>query len=94
MIKAVWRGKVIAEADSTEVVEGNHYFSPEALRREYLEPSDNHTTCPWKGDAHYYSIVVDGEKNAAAAWYYPDPKLAAKRIAGKVAFWKGVRIEM
>ena len=93
MIKAIWNRKVIAEADCTEIVEGNHYFPPEALRREFFRPSDAHTVCPWKGESHYYSLLVDGEENADAAWYYPDPKPEAQQIAGKVAFWKGVRIE-
>lgn len=93
MIKAIWNGAVIAAADRTEFVEGNHYFPPEALCREYLQPSDTHTVCPWKGMASYYTLRVDGEENIDAAWYYPDPKPAARNIAGKVAFWKGVRIE-
>jgi uncharacterized protein (DUF427 family) len=91
MVKAVWKGKVIAEADHTEIVEGNYYFPSESLHREFFQPSDTHTTCPWKGKAHYYT--VDGKENADAAWYYPEPKPAAQKIAGKVAFWKGVRIE-
>jgi len=93
MVRAVWNGKVIAESDRTEVVEGNHYFSPEHVRREFLVPSDHHSTCAWKGAASYYHVVVDGEQNRDAAWYYPDPKPAAKNISGKIAFWKGVRIE-
>lgn len=93
MIKAIWKGKVLAESDRTEVVEGNHYFPAEALRKEFFKPSETHSTCPWKGIASYYSIEVDGEKNPDAAWYYPEPKPAARNIAGRVAFWKGVRIE-
>ena len=93
MIKAIWNGKVVAEADRTEIVEGNHYFSREALRAEYFRPSDTHTTCPWKGMAYYYTLQVDGKENADAAWYYPSPKPAARNIADKVAFWKGVAIE-
>jgi uncharacterized protein (DUF427 family) len=93
MIRAIWNGKVLAEADRTEIVEGNHYFPREALRTEYLHPSETRTTCPWKGTAHYYTLRVDGKENADAAWYYPSPKPAAQNIAGRVAFWKGVRIE-
>lgn len=93
MIKAIWKGKVLAESDRTEVVEGNHYFPAEALHKEFFKPSETHSTCPWKGLASYYSIEVDGEKNPDAAWYYPEPKPAARNIAGRVAFWKGVRIE-
>lgn len=93
MIRAIWNGKVVAEADRTEIVEGNHYFSPEAVRMEYLHSSETRTTCPWKGTAHYYTLRVDGKENADAAWYYPSPKPAAQTIAGRVAFWKGVQIE-
>lgn len=92
-MRAVWNGTVIAESANTTVVEGNHYFPPEALRQEFLRPSDTRTVCPWKGVARYYSIVVGDKFNADAAWYYPEPKTAARRIAGKVAFWKGVRVE-
>jgi uncharacterized protein (DUF427 family) len=92
MIKATWNGKVIAEASQTDVVEGNHYFPADALRREYFRPSETRTTCSWKGQAHYYTLNVDGKQNVDAAWYYPEPKSAAQQIAGKVAFWKGVRI--
>jgi uncharacterized protein (DUF427 family) len=93
MAKAIWNGKVIAEADHTEMVEGNHYFPSESLRREFFRPSDTLTTCPWKGKAHYYTLLVDGKENPDAAWYYPEPNPAAQKIAGNVAFWKGVRIE-
>lgn len=93
MVKAIWKGKVLAESDRTEVVEGNHYFPADAVHKEFFRPSETHSTCPWKGIASYYSIEVDGEKNPDAAWYYPDPKPAARNIAGRVAFWKGVRIE-
>ena len=92
MIKATWNGKVIAEASQTDIVEGNHYFPADALRREYFRPSETRTTCSWKGQAHYYTLNVDGKENVDAAWYYPEPKSAAQQIAGKVAFWKGVRI--
>lgn len=93
MVRAVWKGKVIAESARTEVIEGSHYFPLEDVRREFLTPSDHHTICAWKGTAHYYNVVVDDQQNPDAAWYYPDPKPAAKAISGKVAFWKGVRIE-
>lgn len=93
MVKAIWKGKVLAESDRTEVVEGNHYFPAEAVHKEFFKPSETHSVCPWKGVASYYSIEVDGEKNPDAAWYYPEPKPAACNIAGRIAFWKGVRIE-
>jgi uncharacterized protein (DUF427 family) len=93
MVKATWNGQVIAESDRTEVVEGNHYFPLEDVRQEFLSPSDHRTNCAWKGTAQYYNVVVDGQQNKDAAWYYADPKPAAKNIAGRVAFWKGVRTE-
>jgi uncharacterized protein (DUF427 family) len=92
-VKATWNGAVLAESDDTVVVEGNHYFPPEALRREHFQPSATHTTCPWKGVASYYDLVVGSEVNRDAAWYYPDPKEAAREIGGRVAFWRGVRVE-
>jgi uncharacterized protein (DUF427 family) len=93
MTKAVWKGAVLAESDRTVVVEGNHYFPPSAVHREYLRPSDTHTVCPWKGTAGYHHVEVDGERNPDAAWFYADPKPAAAEIKGYVAFWKGVRVE-
>lgn len=93
MVKAIWNGKVVAEADHTEILEGNHYFPAESVRREFFQQSDTHSICPWKGNAHYYTLRVDGKGNPDAAWYYPEPKPAAQRIAGQVAFWRGVRIE-
>lgn len=93
MPKAVWNGAVLAESEQTEIVEGNHYFPPDALKSEYFQDSSTHTTCPWKGVASYYSIVVDGQTNKDAAWYYPTPKDTAKNIAGYIAFWKGVKVE-
>jgi uncharacterized protein (DUF427 family) len=93
MAKAIWNGAVIAESDQTVVVEGNHYFPPDAVKKEYLRPSSRHTTCSWKGQASYYDVVVGGETNRDAAWYYPDPLPAAKNIAGHVAFWRGVTVE-
>lgn len=92
-MKAVWRGSVIAESGSTEVVEGNHYFPPDSLKREFLRESNTTSTCPWKGLASYYDIVVDGETNAGAAWYYPNPKPEAAQIKDHVAFWKGVEVQ-
>jgi len=92
MAKAVWNGVVLAESDRTVVVEGNHYFPPDALRREYFRDSATHTVCGWKGTASYYTIEVDGRTNADAAWYYPTPKPAAAEIAGHVAFWRGVQV--
>lgn len=93
MPRAVFNGKVVADSDATEVVEGNHYFPPSTIKNEYFEPSDRTTVCPWKGTASYYDVVVDGERGEAAAWYYPETKQAAKRIEGYVAFWKGVTVE-
>lgn len=92
-MKATWNGAVLAESDQTIVIEGNHYFPPESVRREYFVESDAHTTCPWKGVASYYDVAVDGKTNAGAAWYYPAPKDAAKQIKGYVAFWHGVEVE-
>jgi len=91
-MKAVWNGAVLAESDDTIIVEGNHYFPPDSINREYFRESDKHTTCPWKGLASYYDIAVDGEVNKDAAWYYPSPKDAAKQITGYVAFWRGVQV--
>jgi uncharacterized protein (DUF427 family) len=93
MPRAVWHGTVIAQSDRCEVVEGNPYFPPDAVKREYLRDSATHTVCGWKGTANYYDVVVDGEANHDAAWYYPEPKPAAHNIKGYVAFWKGVEIE-
>ena len=93
MAKALWKGTVIAESDRFELVEGNVYFPPEAVRREHLKESATHTVCPWKGTASYYTVVVDGEENKDSAWYYPDPKSAAANIKDHVAFWRGVTVE-
>ncbi len=92
-MKAIWNGTVIAESDSTEVVEGNHYFPPDSMNVEFLQPSEGTSTCPWKGVASYYNIVVNGETNEGAAWYYPNPKSAAAQIKDHVAFWKGVEVQ-
>lgn len=91
-MKAIWKGQVLAESEETVVVEGNHYFPPSSIKMEYFKQSDTITHCPWKGEARYYSIVVDGEENKDAAWYYASPKEAAKNITGRVAFWKGVTV--
>jgi len=93
MAKAIWNGIVIAESDSVQIVEGNVYFPPYALKREYFHESDTHSTCPWKGLANYYHIEVNGEVNNDAAWYYPEPNDAARYIKDHVAFWKGVKVE-
>jgi uncharacterized protein (DUF427 family) len=94
MPKATWNGAVLAESDRCQVVEGNQYFPPEDVNMDYFQVSQTHTTCGWKGLASYYSVVVDGQVNADAAWYYPEPKDAAKNIAGYIAFWKGVKVEV
>ncbi len=92
-MKAIWNGAVLADSDDTVVVEGNQYFPPDSINREYFRESGTHTTCPWKGEASYYDVVVNGESNKDAAWYYPAPKDAAKEIKDHVAFWRGVRVE-
>ena len=91
-MKAIWKNVVLADSNDTIVVEGNHYFPPETVHKGYLQESTTHTTCPWKGQASYYNIVVNGEQNQDAAWYYPDPKVAANNIQNYVAFWKGVEV--
>lgn len=93
MPRAIWNGAILAESDRCEVVEGNCYFPPNSIRREFFRPSTTYTTCFWKGQASYYDIEVAGKTNKDAAWYYPSPKEAAKHIAGHVAFWNGVQIE-
>jgi len=92
-MKALWNNTVLADSDQTIVIEGNHYFPPDSIKRQYFEPSDTHTFCPWKGEASYYDVEVNGEVNKDAAWYYPDPKPAAKEIKDYVAFWHGVKVE-
>jgi uncharacterized protein (DUF427 family) len=91
-VRALYHDAVIAESDGTVVVEGNHYFPIGDVDRSYLEDSSSHTTCPWKGEASYYSVVVDGDRSADAAWYYPEPKEAAAEIRDRVAFWRGVKV--
>lgn len=91
-MKAIWNGRVVAESDDTVVIENNHYFPPNTIHKEFFKPSDTHTMCPWKGQASYYTLEVDGQSNRDAAWYYPTTSHAAKPIEGYVAFWKGVRV--
>jgi uncharacterized protein (DUF427 family) len=92
MAKAVWNGKTLAESDKIEKVEGNLYFPADSIDSTLFKPSATTSVCPWKGTASYYTLVVDGKENADAAWYYPEPKDAAKQIMGHVAFWKGVEV--
>ena len=92
-MKAIWNGKTIAESDDTVVVENNHYFPLDSVDASVLKPSDTTTVCGWKGTANYYSLLVDGQENTDAAWYYGDPKEAAANIRGRVAFWKGVQVQ-
>ena len=91
-MKAIWNDTIIAESDDTVVVEGNHYFPASSLKVELFAPTDTHTVCGWKGTASYYTVTVGDQKNPDAAWYYPEPKEAAKEITGRVAFWKGVQV--
>jgi uncharacterized protein (DUF427 family) len=93
MAKAVWQGQVIAESDDFQVVEGNVYFPPGTIKEAFFEPSDHHSVCPWKGTASYYHVVVDGQRNENAAWFYPEAKVAAANIKGHVAFGKGVTVD-
>ncbi len=92
-MKAVWNNEILAESVKTVVVENNHYFPSDTLNMQFFVSSDSTSHCPWKGDASYYSVVVNGEKNEDAAWYYPEPKPAAKEIKGHVAFWRGIEIK-
>jgi uncharacterized protein (DUF427 family) len=91
-MRAIWKGTVVAESDDTVVVEGNHYFPAEALDKKYTLPSNTKTMCPWKGEASYLTLFVDGDANPDAVWFYPSPKEAAANIEGRVAFWKGVQV--
>lgn len=92
MPTARWNGQIVAQSDDTVVVEGNHYFPPESVNPDYLQPNDRQTSCPWKGVAGYYDLVVDGQCNEAAAWFYANPKDAAAEIKGRIAFWRGVEV--
>ncbi len=93
MPKATWEGAVLAESNQCVDVEGNQYFPLSAINKDYFKPSATQTVCPWKGTASYYDIEVNGKRNPDAAWYYPEPKAAARQITGHVAFWKGVKVE-
>lgn len=93
MASALWNGVVLAESEDTVIVEGNHYFPPGSIKMEYFRQSDSHTSCPWKGTASYYDLVVDGRVNPGAAWFYPEPKPAARQIRDYVAFWRGVSVQ-
>lgn len=92
-MKAIWNGKIIAESDDTVVIENNHYFPHESIKKEYFKSSDSNSVCPWKGTASYYTLEVDGKENIDAAWYYPEVSELAKGIKNRVAFWKGVKVE-
>ena len=92
-MKATWNGATLADNNETIIIEGNHYFPADSINREYFSQSESHTTCPWKGEASYYDILVDGKVNKDAAWYYPHPKQAAAEIKNRIAFWKGVVVE-
>ena len=94
MPKAVWNGTVIADSEKTVVVEGNHYFPADSLLQDHFQQSDTTTVCGWKGTARYYDVVVDGQVNAGAAWYYAEPKPEAENIRDRVAFWKGIEIQV
>lgn len=93
MPRAIWNGQVLAQSDRTEVVENNHYFPADSINQEFFRDSPTHTTCPWKGEASYYTIVVDDQENKDAAWFYPETKEKASNIKGYVAFWKGIKVE-
>jgi uncharacterized protein (DUF427 family) len=93
MPRAIWNGKVIAESNDTAVVEGNYYFPADSVKKEFLKRSDTTSVCPWKGTASYYHVEVDGHVMSDAAWYYPDPKEAARHIKNRIAFWKGIQFD-
>ena len=93
MPRAIWNDAVLAESDDTVIVEGNHYFPPDAINKQYFKPSSHQTFCSWKGECSYYDIEVNGQTNENAAWCYVDPKPAADQIRGRIAFWRGVKVE-
>ncbi|BFM41089.1 DUF427 domain-containing protein [Synechocystis sp. LKSZ1] len=93
MAKAIWNGATLADSEACEIVEGNYYFPPDSVNWDYFQASDTHTICSWKGQASYYTLVVEGQQNKDAAWYYPEPKERAKQIQNYVAFWRGVTVE-
>ncbi len=92
-MKAIWNDTVLADSDFTVVVEGNHYFPPKSVKKEFFKNSDKTTSCPWKGKANYYDVEVEGQTNSAAAWYFPEPRPAAENIRNHVAFWKGIEVK-
>jgi uncharacterized protein (DUF427 family) len=92
-VTAIWNGTVLADSDRTILVEGNHYFPPDAIRREHFRDSSEHSFCPWKGTASYYDVAVGDEVNTGAAWYYPEPMKKAEKIQDYVAFWRGVDVQ-
>lgn len=92
MAKAIWNDTIIAESDQTEKVEGNHYFPPNSINKEYFRDNKTTSVCPWKGVANYYDVMVDNQVNSGAAWYYPNPKDAAANIKDYVAFWRGITV--
>ena len=91
-MKAIWEDTLVAESDKTIIIEGNHYFPPDSIKTEHFSPSDTQSTCHWKGTANYYHQQVGDKSNPAAAWYYPEPKQAARQIKGFVAFWRGIKV--
>ena len=91
-MQAIWNGKTIARSNDTIVIEGNHYFPPDSINKEFFKENSNTTVCPWKGTASYYDVIVNGQTNSGAAWYYPQPSEKAKQITDYVAFWRGVEI--
>ena len=91
-MKAIWQGTVIADSDDTEMVEGNYYFPLSATKQAYLEESDTRTNCPWKGVASYFNVIVNGERNDDAAWWYPEPKPGAKQVKDRIAYWNGIEV--
>ena len=93
MAQAIWNETVLAQSNDTVVIDGNHYFPPESINKQYFQESNKHSTCPWKGTANYYDIEVKGEINKDAAWFYPNAKEKAKHFEGYVAFWRGVQVE-
>tara|TARA_R110002012_G_scaffold312248_1_gene522723 strand:+ start:305561 stop:305845 length:285 start_codon:yes stop_codon:yes gene_type:complete len=91
-MKAIWNNQIVAESDNTVVIENNHYFPHDSINKDFFKSSNTHTNCPWKGEASYYTLVVDGKENVDAAWFYPEVSLLAKGIKNHVAFWKGVEV--
>ena len=94
MVRALWAGEILAVSESCVALEGNHYFPLDSVKKQFLRPSSHTSQCPWKGTAHYYDVVVNGKTNANAAWYYPEPSAAAAEIKDRIAFWKGVEVDV